>query len=278
MRRPLSRRRPRSRGFALVAVLWLGVALGIAASSFLNQTRAESYRLRGEVETSHAVELARSGLNLALAQLAIRQSALPLDGTVIAHPLPGGVVEYRIWDEKGKADLNRSNARIVAAALESLALPGLDALDYAGLADRLLASAKRARDAAQAVTLSDVLRRADAPAALRARAGEVLTLHSFGARINPRSAQAGLLSAIPGLGEAGVAAILDAKRTGDTLPNLGAAEGWVTRSKGPVYRLTSTGRTEGGVAARMEALIISDGRGFRTGRLRFRVLAARIHR
>ncbi|MEO1723186.1 MAG: hypothetical protein AAFR84_12340, partial [Pseudomonadota bacterium] len=64
MPHPMRRRRSGERGFVLVAVLWLGVALALAASGFLSDTRRASYRVRAEVGTATAMEMARSALNL----------------------------------------------------------------------------------------------------------------------------------------------------------------------------------------------------------------------
>ncbi|MEL7173975.1 MAG: hypothetical protein AAFN05_13550, partial [Pseudomonadota bacterium] len=144
MRRALRRRQPAERGFVLVAVLWLGVALAIAASGFLAESRRESYRLRAEVGRAAAVEIARTGLNVALAELGRPASAarVPRDGTTVSIAVPGGTARIGIRDEKGKVDLNKALAPFLAGALEQLGGRGLDALDHALLADQLLKAAR----------------------------------------------------------------------------------------------------------------------------------------
>lgn len=278
MRSSMKRRGWGARGFALVAVLWLGVALGLGAWSFLGKTRAAGYRLQAEIETAHAEEIARSGLNLALGHLATGRASVPRDGTPQLQALPGGQVRFRIWDEKGKADLNRSTPRLIAAALEGLEIRGFDALDYAGIADRLQATARRLKQGGNAVTLSAIFQSAQVPAALAARASEVVTIHSFSNRINPWAAHPRLLASVPGLGQEGVEAILAARREGERVPSLGAAEGWLTRAVGPVYSIEVVGTTASGVSAVMDAMVIADGRGFRSGRMRYLVLSARVRR
>ncbi|MEO0819780.1 MAG: hypothetical protein AAF074_05045 [Pseudomonadota bacterium] len=276
----MRRRRPGERGFVLVAVLWLGVALAIAASGFLGTARRESYRVRAEIESAHAVEIARTALNLAMADLGRPDGARrsPRDGTPVIVPVPGGEARFRIRDEKGKVDLNRAPVTLLAGTLQRLGAGGLDAVDYASLADRLLALAREARESGAAPSLPELLARAGLSQSVASRAALVLTLHNYGPRINPETAPPEVLAAVPSMGAEDLEAILEARRLGEPLPVLGAAQGWFENNEGPVYSIHTTGRTANGVSATIMAMVLSDGRGFRSGRRRFRILEARVLR
>lgn len=273
----MRRRRPGERGFVLVAVLWLGVALAIAASGFLSDTRRESYRLRAEIGTAEAVEMARSALNLALADLSRSDGGMaPRDGTPITLAMPGGTARFRIRDEKGKVDLNHAPPTFLAAVLENLGGVGRDAFDHATLADQLLKAARDAKEAGTAPSLGELITGAGLAPETAARATLFLTLHSYTARINPEVAPSEVLAAVPGVSPEDVAAIMEARRLGEALPSMGMAQGWFITTEGPVYSILVSGHTASGITAQMSAMVVQDGRNFSTGRRRFRVLEARL--
>ena len=98
------RRRGRQRGFVLITVLWTGLALVLGAAAFMSTARQDALQVRIEVETARAGELARSGLNVALADLgrvADDQLTSRRDGTPVRLQMAEGVVTYRIQDESG---------------------------------------------------------------------------------------------------------------------------------------------------------------------------------
>ncbi|MEM7497493.1 MAG: hypothetical protein AAF371_05810 [Pseudomonadota bacterium] len=274
----MRRRGPGERGFVLVAVLWLGVALAIAASGFLADTRRESYRVRAEIGRAAAVEIARTALNLALADLGKRAAAarVPRDGSTVTVAVPGGTARLQIRDEKGKIDLNHAPSAFLASALRELDGAGRDALDDAFLADRLLKAARDTREAGTAPSLAELLTAVGLSDDVAARASLVVTLHSYTARINPMTAPREVLAGVPTLNAEDVAGILEARRLGEPLPIPGSAQGWFVTSEGPVYTIHATGRTEAGITASMTAMVLAEGHTMRTGRGRFRVLEARI--
>lgn len=280
MPRAVRRRRGAERGFVLVAVLWLSVALAMAASGFLSDVRRESYRLRAEIGTAEAVELARSGLHVALADLGREDAARAIssDGTLRPVAMPGGEVRLRILDENGKVDLNHAQPAFLARVLGNLGGGGRDAFDEAGLADRLIATARRAREDRTAPSLGEILRASGLDDDLAARAGRVLTIHAYSARINPLTAPWEVLTAVPLLSADDVADILDARRQGADLPPLRSAQGWFRFTEGPVYTIEATGRSEAGFTATVVAMVVGEGRSFRSGRKRYRVIEARILR
>ena len=61
--------RGRQRGFVLITVLWTGLALLLGVSAFMSGARQEALQVRIEVSEARAQALARSGLNIALADL-----------------------------------------------------------------------------------------------------------------------------------------------------------------------------------------------------------------
>ncbi|MCY4181097.1 MAG: hypothetical protein OXD48_12650, partial [Litoreibacter sp.] len=57
------------RGFVLITVLWTGLALLLGVSAFMSSARQEALEVRSEIAMLRATELARAGLNVALADL-----------------------------------------------------------------------------------------------------------------------------------------------------------------------------------------------------------------
>ncbi|MEM7491107.1 MAG: hypothetical protein AAF390_18490, partial [Pseudomonadota bacterium] len=146
MRAALTRRRRGARGYIMIAVLWLGIALLTALSAFLSTARQGSLEARAEIAAMRADVLARSGLNLALSELALTvagledgtispEAAWPRDGRPVEIPMAEGTVEIRIEDEAGKVDLRRAPSGLLGPALAALgASSGIDAFAAANLA------------------------------------------------------------------------------------------------------------------------------------------------
>jgi type II secretory pathway component PulK len=140
MRTALSRRRAAS-GYVLITVLWIGLALLLSVAAFLATSRTEALAVRAEVNATRAVELARSGLNVALADLGRidpDQSASPRDGTEVTLTLAEGTVTYSIQDEAGKIDVLVAPPELLVPALVSIGeTAGVDAFDAATIAQAL---------------------------------------------------------------------------------------------------------------------------------------------
>lgn len=274
MRRAL---RGRQRGFVLITVLWTGLALLLGVSAFMSTARQEALQVRIEVSQARATALARSGLNVALADLG-RVSADQIrtrrDGAFTTLAMAEGRVTYRIMDEAGKVDINFAPPQVLGPVLQSIgAAQGVDAFDAVNVAQALEAAAMRGT--ARARSVGDALIAAGLPAATARTADRYLTTFNFTNKINPRTAPAVTLAAIPGLGPGDVAEIMARRASGDQMPRLGSASAWLAERPGPVYTIEAEAELATGGRARLVALVAARGLAFRGGLMRYDILSVR---
>ncbi len=275
-----ARRRRGARGYVLITVLWVGLALLLAVAAFLATARTEALAVRAEVGSARAVELARSALNVALADLGRidpAQPTTPRDGSAVTLVMAEGTATYRIIDEAGKIDVLRAPPELLTPALARIGeAEGLDAFDAAGIAQALEAFARTPEGAVASV--HDALTAAGLPAATALAASRYLTTLNFSAQVNPRTAPRAVLEAIPGLGVADVEEILLRRQTGEQMPRLGSATAWLVESAGPVYTVEAEAELATGGRARLVAVVAERGLAFRGGLMRYDILSVRIVR
>ena len=276
MPHPMIRRRG-ERGYILLTVLWMGVGLLLGASAFMAGNREEALIGRAEIETTRAVELARSGLNVAMADLG-RVSAdvpqTPRDGTPVTLRMAEGTVTYRITDEAGKIDINAAPVELLRPAIEQIGRStGFDAFDASNIAEGIIA--RRGGGYASVWEALGGLGLSDRTIRLANRS---LTTMNFKAQVNPRTAPEPVLLAIPGLGPSDVADILERRRAGRDLPRFGSATVWLDPDPGRVYTIEADARLTGGATATMIAQVGLVGLSFRGGLMRYEILQSRILR
>lgn len=280
MRASLARRRPAERGYVLITVLWTGLALVLGASAFLAQSRQEALQVRAEVATMRAVELARAGLNVALADLgrvAAGQPITPRDGTPATLRMAEGTVTYRIQDEAGKIDIFHAPPQVLGPALVRIGeAEGIDAFDATNVAQALEAYARtragRIRSVREALLESGL---GTETAGIAARH---LTTLGFTAQVNPVTAPRTVLEAIPGLGPSDVEEILLRRQAGREMPRLGSASAWLAERYGPVYTIEAEARVAGGGEATVIAQVAARGLAFRGGLMQYDILSVELVR
>ncbi|MEM7718279.1 MAG: hypothetical protein AAF222_03690 [Pseudomonadota bacterium] len=276
MRRSLMARRYQ-RGFVLITVLWTGLALLLGVSAFMSGARQEALQIRVEIATARATELARAGLNVALADLgrvSPDQVRSPRDGTPITLQMAEGRVTYRIQDEAGKLDVNEAPPQLLGPVLQSIGSnDGVDAFDAVNIAQALEASSQRGT---RTRSVGDALRAAGFSAATARTAERYLTTFNFTSRVNPRTAPAETLAAIPGLGPGGADEIISRRETGRNMPRLGSAAAWLAERAGPVYTIEAEAELATGAKARLVAQVAARGLAFRGGLMRYEVLSLRV--
>ena len=269
--------RRKGRGFVLIAVLWMGLALLTAVAAQLSTGRGEALTLRAEQEGARATLLARSGLNLALAALsAAPGSGLPevrRDGAPWTVAMAEGTVTLRIEDEAGKIDVNAAPQSLIRGALAQLEIAGADAFELSNVAQAIASWP----DAAGPVpSLEALVMRGDLPPAVARRASGVLTVHNRTPRMDPTSAPPGVLAALPGLGPSDVEAILAGRDAGTESPALGAARQWLAPRRGPVFRLRATARLATGTTAELTTLVGERGLSFRDSLMVYEIMRVEV--
>ena len=269
--------RGRQRGFVLITVLWTGLALLLGVSAFMSGARQEALQVRIEVSEARAQALARSGLNIALADLgrvAPDQLRARRDGTPVNVAMAEGRVTYRIMDEAGKVDINFTPPQVLGPVLQSIgSATGVDAFDAVNVAQALEARAMRGTERPRSV--GDALIAAGLPRQTARTADRYLTTFNFTRQVNPRTAPPVILAAIPGLGPGDVAEILKRRETGDQMPRLGSASAWLAERPGPVYTIEAEATLATGGTARLVALVAARGLAFRGGLMRYDILSLR---
>lgn len=274
----LTRRRGRSqRGYVLITVLWIGLALLLAVSTYLSTSRQSALGVRAEVASARAVELARSGLNVALADLGRidpDQSRSPADGTPVSLQMAEGTVTYRILDEAGKIDILNAPRQVLTPALVRIGeVENLDAFDAVTVADTLAGFARQADGSVGSV--SAALRRAGLGRQTAQIATRYLTTLNFTAQVNPVTAPRAVLEAIPGLGPSDVEEILLRRAAGRQMPRLGSAVAWLAERSGPVYTIEAEAELATGGRATLQAQVAQRGLSFRGGLMRYEILSYR---
>ena len=275
MRAPLNkRRRTAGRGFVMISVLWMGLGLLLAVSGFVADERLNALTLRAEVETLRAQELARSGLNLALADLSERISsrdAAPRQADQ-QFRMAEGIIHISIVDAAGKIDVNEAPVEMLRPVIDAL-VARTDAFDANNIAQSIVALRSSGGKFTSIEALFAALDVTDrAKEAMR----EVLTVHNYTPRIDPESASRSVLQAVPGLGEAGAEDIIARRNAGRPLPAFGTAAVWLGVRDGPVYTITAHATLNGGLQAKMTATVRQTITAFRGGHMNFEILDWRL--
>jgi len=278
----ITRRRSRTRGFILLTVLWMALGLLLAASSYLATQRQVALSTRAEVETSRAVMLARSALNVALADLGRFDRDLPRslrDGTPVTIAMAEGTATYRIWDEGGKLDINFAPVELLGPTLQRLGdSDGIDAFDAVTIAQVIVSQRGTEGETGTFRSVPELLSDLGFPQEASLRARQVLTTFNGTNQVNPATAPAVLLASIPGLGPSDVTTIVERRSTGLSLPQLGTATVWLGGTEGPVYTVEAEAVLTSGVRVRIIATVAEQGISFRRGRTRFDILGMEILR
>jgi len=127
----------KSRGLALITVLWVLTLLSLIAASFSNSTRTEIKLAFNQAEAARAEALADAGVYTAILGLLARESSKQwrANGTVYGWRRGAGEIRVQIWDEGGKIDINVATNVLLKALFVAA---GQDTDDAAVLADRIV--------------------------------------------------------------------------------------------------------------------------------------------
>src|SRR5258708_5718463 len=101
----------RSRGSALLSVLWLSVALAAIAFALSNSVRGETERASTGVDSLRSYYLAVGAVQRSMVELYWTvthpaERVIPKGSTVIEYAFPSGVARVELLPEAGKLDVN----------------------------------------------------------------------------------------------------------------------------------------------------------------------------
>ena len=262
----------RIKGYALVTVLWMGLGLLLGAAAFLSEARQNALGARAEIEAARALELARSGVNVALADLGRVDPSAPKsrrDGSWVELRMAEGTVRYAISDENGKVDVNVAPVQLLRPVFESIGQEaGFDAFDASNLAEGVVGI----REQRGQLTLEQLLEEIGLNAPTVTIARRYLTSFNFSAQVNPNTASRTVLSAVPGLGPSDVEMLMTVRETGGPVPRFGTASLWLQARDGPVYTIEAEARLTGGATASVQVRVAQEGLSFRGGKMLYEVL------
>ena len=110
----MSHWRCRTRGIALVAVLWVVSLLAAIAANFATTVRSETVVARNQIQNAEARALADAGFYRTVMALALDREGMSISGLPEAWSFSGGKVTTSVQSESGKVDLNAADAALLA--------------------------------------------------------------------------------------------------------------------------------------------------------------------
>jgi general secretion pathway protein K len=276
-------RSDRSRGVALIAVLWLAILLAVIAGSLLTTTRSELRLARNLLDSARADALADGGIYLAIPYLLDRDPATrwTADGTVHVVELESGRLEIAAQDAAGRIDLNAAPPELLAGLFGAA---GVDPDEAAILAARIADWRDRDEDAlpdgaeqadyedaglavrvgnAPFLTPGEIVRIPGIDMALYTDIEGAVTVWSRQRGINPAAAPRLALLALPGMSESAADSLIAARAEAEPdprgthlLPFIPVeAQRFLARGGGRVVYLLAQAQTPEGGIFRREAVI-----------------------
>ncbi len=284
----------KTRGIALVIVLWGLVLLAVIAAAFTTETRTEVTLARNLVENAKAKALAAAGVHAAMLGLHRREveKRWRADGTVYSMASGDGEVSIVIDDEAGKIDLNAAPDELIQGLLVAVGLADAEAqaltaaiADFRDADDEThLGGAEDAEYRAAGLAWGPKNKPFEAVEELHqvlgmtrqvyALAAPGLTVHSRSKGVDVTVAPAIVLLALPGVDAEAVEAFTEQRqaRTGAGEPGAGQRAGaelggarmttlpglgrqYASRSRGRVFTVRAEARVRSGAVFVREAVI-----------------------
>jgi general secretion pathway protein K len=264
------------RGVVLVTVLWSIVllsALAMAASvtfrAFAGIAAVARDRVQGEALLTAGVE--------AVAGIVASVKDIPLAETETSLTLPVGSVRARFSDAGGRIDVGKAPVEVLASLLRAIGAPDAGAAQVAGAIIQLRtrpdtavlegaaqAPDRRAKKPDLDQVFTDVRQLAQIPGMAPQWLEAIVPLTTvFGSEtVNPLTAPAEVIAALPGVDQARLNAFLDMRRihpadADRVVALLGAAQAYVKVSAQQVVSIDLTARLADGYATAAHAIIVT---------------------
>lgn len=218
----------------LVVVLWGVLALALIAMAIGQMARGQSDTVATALSQLEDTALAEAGLNRALFAMITEDRTLSkklvADGRVFTWAFAGRMLSLRLESEGGKIDLNAGDATLVRRMLEQLG----ETVDAAALIRRIEARRARGQRFHSLNVLVSVTESARSDPDLRS----LFTVHAERPTIDPMTAPAGVLAALPGVEPGLVDEIMASRRTGSLTRRVRALSRYLGRGLA-VFRVVS---------------------------------------
>ncbi len=282
----MKRRDPRS-GFILVTVLWT-IALAAALAMALSTTfRGYAGIIAIDQDRTKANALLTAGLEIA-ADIVANLGDQPLTERQTIVVLRTGSVRVRLSDENGRIDVNKAPVQVLSALLRSIgasddanaiaqsieawrardgadqataeAQPSSDPTPNDGAAPQATAGGKSANGLR---SFTDIRQLAQVPGMAPNYLAAIIPLTTvFGDdKVNAMTASADVIAALPGISEAQLEALLEARRhppiaDGEFQQILGQAQDYLKLKARPVALVELTARLLDGYTLAVRAVIV----------------------
>jgi general secretion pathway protein K len=228
----------RQRGFALITVLWAAMILALIVQSVLATGRTEARLAHNREALAQLGAIADAALNIAILRLLDPRLSgqPPIDGSPFTASFVGHKLRLAIQDEAGKIDLNTAQDELLRRLFRSV---GADLEIAAALKDRILdwrepgigrrlngAKAPEYRAAGLAygprngpfATVEEVQLVMGMTPEVFAAIAPALTVYSQTPWVDPSFAPPEVLRALPGMDEAAIANLLQARASAIARP------------------------------------------------------------
>ncbi len=268
----------RQRGVALIVVLWVVALLSLLATSFGLGVRREASLAAQRIENTRLLAACEAAVHYAAYHLRLTDPTVRwrADGRIRSWRWDDVEVRLAVSGEAGKVDINRADAPLLQAVLK---LAGADPAQLPALADAILDWRDRDRDRRPNGAEAPEYRAAGLsylPAdqffgaveevgmvlgmtpELTRRLLPWITVH--GRRgIDPASAPAALLRALPGIDPQAVEAYLQGRESGDVPPFPPVPGIPFEKGSGQVYAVQVQARRQGRMASLQATIQIRGG-------------------
>jgi len=123
----------RSRGIALVAVLWISSLLALLAAGTVSSSRTDVHLAYNLLEQAEARALADAGVHQALYELLTRPGGQQWQNGAVSlqFAIDDGDVQFRLRDEDAKLDLNAASTELFVGLFSAIGLEEDQALAFA---------------------------------------------------------------------------------------------------------------------------------------------------
>jgi general secretion pathway protein K len=269
------------RGLALLTVLWVLSLLSVIAAGLIAQTHTELQITRNMKETARARALAEAGVFLAIPRFLdpAPETQWRADGKERSIEYGGGEIRITLQDEGGKIDLNAAPDELLAGLFDVLGVSPdeaarlVDAIADWKDEDDLRRVNGAEKDDYKRAGLSWVPRNGPFEAveelrlvlgmtpALYERMLPFVTIYSQVPRVNPATAPAEVLRALPGAGAEMIARFLAVRARSETaVPAMPGLEQFLSSTSPRAITIRSEGRTPGGGLFVREAVVDTTGK------------------
>jgi type II secretory pathway component PulK len=263
------------RGMALVTVLWTMVLLSTAAMAASTMFRGYVGVMAIDKDRTRADALLTAGLETA-AGLMLRLGETPPNDIETNVPLSTGDVSIRLDDEGGLIDINKAPVELLAALFRSIGAGNADVIAKYIVAARNKGDGKPAQNAPPAQSgaaakpndderpFTDVRELANIPGVRPEWISAIAPMTTlFGNEtVNPLSAPADVIGALPGIEERRLRAFLDLRRrvpddSTQLLAALGPAQKYAADSARLAVGVSIDARVSDGYRAKAKAVIVA---------------------